>query len=266
MRAVMETRRQMVEKKNQQKAAALTACIFAIIVALCVFLTAFTISIPPPGEQFVAVGFADWGDAEEAVGDTDSETPSETIQEVVQEQESQSQAEEAPATDPIVTQTTSEISVPTTTEVRPDPPPPVEPEETPDPALLNALSSLQSSGGGGSQGTASSGSGNEGADDGHIEGRGVVSGDDGDWELEGRSRIGAPVLDEKPQMAGSIRVKILVDKSGSVIEATYVPEGSDITDSNHIRLAIRAAKTAKFTPHATLRYQQGFMNIRFELE
>ena len=50
---------------------------------------------PPPGEQFVAVGFADVGDVSEASGDVESEVPSEIVEEVVQEEVSQSEPTEA---------------------------------------------------------------------------------------------------------------------------------------------------------------------------
>ena len=57
---------------------------FSGVVVACFFLVTFTKSIPPPGEQYVAVGFADLGDVENAAGDVESEVPSETVEEVVQ--------------------------------------------------------------------------------------------------------------------------------------------------------------------------------------
>ena len=59
--------------------------LFVGVLALCFFLTAFTIQDPPPGEQFVAVGFADLGSTEEAAGNVESETPSEVVQEAEEE-------------------------------------------------------------------------------------------------------------------------------------------------------------------------------------
>ena len=55
-------------KKHKRKASILTAVIFMCILVLCFFLTAFTIQDPPPGEQYVAVGFADLGEVENAGG------------------------------------------------------------------------------------------------------------------------------------------------------------------------------------------------------
>lgn len=264
----MEIRRQAVEKKNQQRAAGVTVLLFILGVVGCFFITAFTISNPPPGEQYVAVGFADLGDSVEASGDVESEVPSETVEESVQPAESQAVSQEAPAVDPIVTQAASEVSVPTEpapVEKKPEPVEP-EPERTVSSALSNAFSSLTASGGGGSQGANEQGAGNEGNETGKIDGKGVVSGDNGDWSLEGGSRIGKPMLDEKPQQEGVIRVNIIVDKSGVVTSATFDGLNSTITESHHVALAIRAAKTAKFTANPAMPARTGYLNIRFELE
>ena len=268
MSAPMEIRRQAVEKKNQRKAAGVTALLFIVGVIGCFFITAFTISNPPPGEQYVAVGFADLGDAEEASGDVESEVPSETIQEAVESSESQSVSEESSAVDPIATQSASEMAVPTEPEPVEEKPEPVEPEpeRTVSSALSNAFSSLAASGGGGSQGANEQGAGNEGNETGKIDGKGVVSGDNGDSVLEGGRQIGKPVLDEKPQQEGVIRVNIIVDKSGAVTSARFDVLNSTLTDSHHIALAIRAAKTARFTANPAMPARTGYLNIRFELE
>ena len=98
------------------KAAILAVCSFAGVIVACFFLVAFTKSIPPPGEQFVAVGFADIGDVAEAAGEVESEVPSETVEEVVQPEVSQSEPVEATVAEEVVTQEQSEVSVPTAPE------------------------------------------------------------------------------------------------------------------------------------------------------
>ena len=87
----MSSQRAEIEKKDRQKAAVLSALIFAGIVVLCFILTAFTIQDPPPGEQFVAVGMADFGNTYDAGGDNETEVPSEEVQEVVEEETAQSE-------------------------------------------------------------------------------------------------------------------------------------------------------------------------------
>ena len=118
----------------------------------------------------------------------------------------------------VVTEEASEVDVPTQEEVveevteieDPDP----EPEISQD--LSNALSQMFSnSGGGGSEGQ-QEGVGNSGAEDGKIEGAGVVSGDFGTVSLRGH-QLGNPAS-SKPDEKG-YRMKIYVDKSGKVTDA-----------------------------------------------
>jgi TonB family protein len=266
MNAGMELRRLEVEKSNRRKAGVLTSVIFVAVLILCFFLTAFTMSIPTPGEQFVAVGFADLGDTEQASGDNESETPSETVQEAVQPETAASEIVESTTAEEVVTQESSEVAVPSQPDPVKEPEPKPDPEPTVSSALSNRLNALASSGGGGSQGESQEGSGNEGKDDGRIDGRGVVSGDNGDWSLVDGERIGKPMLDENPRIEGVVRVDIIVDKAGNVTSAIYDGKHSTISDSEHIELALRAARTAKFTPNQAMPLRPGYLNIRFELE
>ena len=73
------------EKKNRIRAGVMTGIVFSVVLLLCFFLVAFTIQDPPPGEQYVAVGFADMGSVDEAGGVTESEVPSEVVEEVIEE-------------------------------------------------------------------------------------------------------------------------------------------------------------------------------------
>jgi TonB family protein len=110
--------------------------------------------------------------------------------------------------------------------------------------------------------------GNQGDEAGKIEGRGLVSGDFGDAMLRGGTMIGEPKLDEKPRQEGSVRINIVVDASGSVIQAVpdYQSALTTIRDSHHVQLAMRAAKTAKFDSDATKPRRSGYITIRFDLE
>ena len=190
-----------------------------IVVHVCggvvFFLTAFTIQDPPPGEQYVAVGFADLGETDEAGGVTDSENPSEVIEEAVTEEVAASAPEpvvEESAED-IVTQEASEMAVNVNPEPTPDPEPEPEPVPQDRTAHLFRNPGNPSAGGGGSQGQ-TDGVGNEGEEAGKIDGRGVVSGDFGDAMLNGGTMIGEPRLSEKPQEQGTVRVNIVVDGRG----------------------------------------------------
>lgn len=252
-------------KKHKAKAAVVTAVLFAAVLFLCLFLTAFTIQDPPPGDQFVAVEFADLGNVTQASGDTETEVPSEEIEEVVEEAESAEVLEEVVVAEEVVTQENSDISMPEQTEEVEEVEEVVkeEPVKTSRGANLIANSSAS---GGGSQGSEESGTGNEGAEDGKIEGTGVVSGDFGSASLNGGSLLTPPRLTEKPKREGDVRMNIVVDSSGKVISAEYNAKHSTFADSEHIRLAKIAAMTATFTSDPTRPRRTGFITIRFELE
>ena len=119
--AQLEQSRLSLEKRNKRQAAVLSGLLFAAVLVLCFFLTAFTIQDPPPGEQFVAVGFADLGSTEEAGGVTESEAPSEVVQEAEEEEVAAAEpVPEAPeAAEEVATQEESEVAV----NVKPDPEP-----------------------------------------------------------------------------------------------------------------------------------------------
>ena len=139
------------ERKERRKAAVFSTVTYVAILAACVFLVAFQEITPPPGEQFVAVGMADFGNVEEAGGDRETETPSEEVEEVIEQEVSESTVEEVAPVEAIETQEVSDVDVPTQeepvetpTEVEdPDP----EPEISQD--LSNALSQMFNNSGGG---------------------------------------------------------------------------------------------------------------------
>ena len=254
------------EKKQKIRAGVMTGIIFSSVLLLCFFLIAFTIPDPPLGEQYVAVGFADLGSVTDAAGETESETPSEVAEEVIEEAVSAPSIVDPVVTEEIVTQEISEISIPVQqTEVEEEKPV-VEPEPVRVSAAANLIRSDAASGGGGSQGSSES-VGNQGDEDGQIEGSGVVSGDFGDASLDGGTLVNAPRLKEKPKKKGVIRIDIKVDSNGKVLSAKF--DGglnSTLYDAEHIRLAREAALSATFSPNASIPRRSGFITIRFELE
>ena len=257
MEGTLEHARLQQEQRNRRQAAALSALLFVTVLVVCFFLTAFTTQEPPPGEQFVAVGFADLGSTEEAGGDVETEAPSEVVQEAVEEEalSNEPEPEQPVVQEEVVTQAVSEVAVQSDPDPKPEPEPEPEPERQDRTAHLFRNPGAQSAGGGGSQGE-TSGVG------------GLVSGDFGDAMLRGGTMIGEPKLDEKPRQEGSVRINIVVDASGSVIQAVpdYQSALTTIRDSHHVQLAMRAAKTAKFDSDATKPRRSGYITIRFDLE
>ena len=250
------------EKKQKIRAGVMTGIIFSGVLLLCFFLIAFTIPDPPLGEQYVAVGFANLGSVDDALGTTESETPSEVIEEVL----SAPSITDPVVTEEIVTQEISEITIPVQqTEVEEEKPV-VEPEPVRVSAAANLIRSDAASGGGGSQGS-SEGIGNQGDEDGKIDGSGVVSGDSFDASLNDGSLVNAPRLKEKPKKKGVVRINIIVDSNGKVLSAKF--DGgfnSTLSDDEHIRLAREAAMSATFSPNSSIPRRSGFITIRFELE
>ena len=253
-------------RKHERKAALLTFLCSSGMGVLCFLITAFTIQDPPPGEQYVAVDFAEIGEVEDAGGVTETEVPSEVVEEVVEEQEAVESIQEQVQAEEVVTQEESEDAIQEVVEeVEEEEPTVEEPERESQGA--NLISQFAASGGGGSQGD-SEGVGNQGAEDGRIEGTGVVTGDFFEASLgDGAKMVEGPVLDETPSKEGNVRVRIIVDSKGNVIDAK--PDAADqFTNTRYselYELAIKAAKSTKWAESSIPR-RKGYINFRFELE
>jgi len=254
------------ERKERRRAALVSSLTYAAILAACFFFVAFQEVTPPPGEQFVAVGMADFGNVEEAGGDRESEVPSEKVEEVIEQEESESVTDEVAPVETVETEEASEVDVPTQEEPVENPTEVEDPEPQVSDDLANAMQNMfGNSGGGGSDGQ-QEGTGNSGAEEGQIEGTGVVSGDFGNSFLEGGTMIGDPTLDRKPEDKGVVRIKIYVDKSGTVTRVQYDAVNSTTSSSSLVALAKEAAYTAKFSSHPTKPTRVGWIDFNFELQ
>lgn len=255
-------------KKHKAKAVTITVLAHAGVLLLCIFLIAFTIEDPPPGEQFVAVEFADLGNVAQASGDVETEVPSEVVEEVVEEAESAEVVEEVVESEPVETQEVSDIVIPEQEEVEEvEEVVEEEPVRTSEGAGLVASNAAS---GGGSEGTQEAGVGNEGEENGKIEGMGVVTKDFGAG-LKGGEILTYPVITGDPKNSGSIRVKIYVDSEGNVTnpEIDYSHKETTLRDGHSIALALKSAKTAKFkfdTPIQPHQKRPGHITFFFKLE
>lgn len=259
------TTREEIARKDRRTAKVISGIIFGIIVLLCFFLTAFTITDPPPGEQFVAIGMADFGDVIKAGGDNESEVPSEEVQEVVDRETSKPTPTES-APQEVTTQESSDISVPSSPSPKPTPKPDPKPDPKPSNALSQALQQIGQSGGGGSQGD-TEGTGNQGDKEGQIDGMGVVQGDGVGYELGGRGMPGRPKLSESPREEGIVVLNIFVDRNGNVLRTSRDYQRSNTTSNYLFQLAEKAAKTAKFSvKNDAPAEQRGSLTFRFELK
>ena len=110
----------------------------------------------------------------------------------------------------------------------------------------------------GSQGTASSGAGNQGDPNGSpssyaLAGRKVIS--------NGGALI-APVVSKAVE--GTVRVRILVDGSGQVLRAT-ISSGTNIADPVIRQAAIEAARKTRFNSVAGSEDQEGTITYHFKI-
>lgn len=64
--------------------------------------------------------------------------------------------------------------------------------------------------------------------------------------LQGRNLLSSPKIKDNSQKEGRIVVKIKVDNTGKVIDASFNPGGSSTSDATLKSLAIKAAKDSKF--------------------
>lgn len=254
-------------KTKDSKNAMLVAVFFHIAIILLFFLfISFKAPDPPLGTEMVSLSLADFGMDDTGQGETESESPSEVREEVVDEQVSQTTEEIVESTpEPVVTQETSVVTKPTATTTS-TPKPEAKPEPTVSNNLSDALSQINSSGGGGSDGQ-NGGTGNVGNTSGHIDGKGVFGDGEGGWDLTGRGLVGKPVSSEKPLEDGTVVVNIYVDKSGNVTKAVINVAKSNTTSPHLFALAKKAAKTAKFSSKSNAAItQKGTITFHYKLK
>lgn len=124
-------------------------------------------------------------------------------------------------------------------------------------------------GGGGSTGTGGGQGGGNGTGNGPGDGSGSGTGSGGnnlDYTLSGRVMKQRPNLSEVAPDEGTVRVKIWVDRTGTVTKVEIDPVGTTTSNYDLWQLAIKAAKKAKFDskPNAT-ELQTGTITIKFKL-
>lgn len=114
------------------------------------------------------------------------------------------------------------------------------------------------SGQAGSQGTASSGAGNQGD----------PNGSPSSYALSGRKIIsnGGTLVSPQVQRAveGNVRVRIIVDGSGSVIRATIAP-GTNVADPSVRAAALEAARKTRFNAVPGSDEQEGSITYHFKI-
>ncbi|MFZ6051964.1 energy transducer TonB family protein [Halocola ammonii] len=254
------------EKKDKRIAGLVTGILHIALLLIFIFVQAFSMPDPPPGEKVVEISMADYGNTATGSGDTETEVPSQQREEVVEEQVSETpQTQESVPTDAIETQADSEISAPTSTEDTETEEEPEEEEPKVSSDLSNALNQMNQGGGGGDGDDSETG--NEGNQEGNIEGSGVVGGKNGvSFSLSGRGMIGEPA-GVKPTEEGKVVLDIYVDKQGKITRHKRNYEKSNTASDYLFSLAEQALKTVTFdTKGNAPPVQKGTITFNFKLE
>ncbi|NNE54854.1 MAG: energy transducer TonB [Flavobacteriales bacterium] len=243
---------------DKRVALIISVVVHALILLWLLFMIKFVVPDPPLGERSVMLTMKDFGFDSQGSGAVESESPTEeeTVEETAQTTPTQTET----ATEEVVTQETSETQVESSTAETTSESTTQQQEVSSE--LNNILDQINNNGGGGDG--SSSTPGNEGTEDGEIDGKGIFDG--GGWELSGRGIIGYPTLNDAVTEEGIVVLNIYVDRNGNVIDTQRNYSLSNTSSDKLFKLAEKAAKTAKFNvkPNAPPK-QKGVMTFKFEL-
>lgn len=215
--------------------------------ALMLAVWSWTIPMPPPPEQGVLINF---GDSPEGQG---TEEPGPQMLE--------KQIETQPTENQKAATTQDFEDAPVIKKVISSPEPVRQVNQR---ALFGKRASTSAA-----EGTGNT-SGNQGSKDGvanapHGSGSGIGSG--GNFRLQGRSIVGSL---PKPQYtvnnAGTVIVEIIVDRSGNVIKANALVQGSTVQDDALFKAAEKAALRAKFSSSDAAEIQRGTITYHFRMQ
>jgi len=245
--------------KESRKAIVISLMVHVAILLLVFFCMAFRVPDPPLDSGTVSLSLADFGMDDKGSGEVESETVSDN-QSVEEEEQTTSVPTEEVAHE-VITQEVSDVATPSSTSETVQETAPEQPQISSE--LDNILNQINSSSGGASDGS-ESGTGNEGNEEGVIDGKGIFDG--GGWELAGRGMLGLPSLDESPTEEGTVVLNIFVDRTGKVIDTKRDYTASNTSSDYLFRLAEKAAKTAKFNVKSDAPHKQkGSLTFIFKL-
>ena len=261
----------MLETKHERKSAILTTIIMSLLVLL-VFFTGMKYQ-DPPEEYGVAINFgtSDVGSGTKFTKETVKTAPKKTVKapskpaaskttedDIVTEETIKDVPTVTKSKDP-VKNTTPEKVVPNKDEEKPK----EEVEEKPDEKTKNVLDNFFS--GDKSEGTTTEGDGddetpgNKGKEDGDVtEGgyKGGANGSGGNYLLSGRKALKTPKKKPTCSETGIVVIRIIVDKTGKVIKATFLGEGSNNSNKCLKDPAIQAALATQFNEDSQGRAKQ----------
>lgn len=257
---------------------ALTISILFHVVVLIIFLfIGLTQPDPIPEEIGVEISMADLGNSMTGRGNTPSPQPNTKPTPAPATAKPSTVPNTAPAQPKVAEQDNSDIAVPKSEAPAEKKPTkaaekPVEKvEEQPKrqvnkqalyPGKKNTEEAAQT---GGSQGDRD-GKGDMGSEEGKPQGKGILGGGMGSWELSGRSLVSGTTIEDTKE-EGTVVLNIWVDRYGAVVRSTPNLAESTTTSQYLFDLAAKAAKRSKYSSKSNAAVEQkGKMTFKFILE
>jgi len=249
------------KKEDSRISAIITMAVHAVIFLLIFFFMSFDLPDPPPAETYAELSLADFGYSDTGSGDNEGaptqsstaiaeETPEEAVVDNTSEVAANVAETPSTSTQPATTQTQAQTQSQTQAQT-----------QSTSNALNSALQNMNS-GGDGNDDTG----GNVGTQSGQIDGKGVFGDGGNSYSLAGRGMTGEPKFQGKPKKNGRVVVKIDVNRSGKVINATVDQIKSNTAEKSLWDLAIKMAKTATFNNDQASKIQQrGTITFTFKV-
>lgn len=249
------------KKEDSRTSAAIALVVHVIIFLLIFFFMSFDLPDPPPAETYAELSLADFGYSDTGSGDNEG-APTQTSTAVAEETPEEAILDDNSDVSNNVTETPStstQVSATTANEKTAEQ---LQQEKEAKEKADRIAQMMGNTGGDGNDNTG----GNVGTQSGQIDGKGVFGEGGNSYNLAGRRMIRKPKFQGKPTKDGRVVVKIDVNRSGKVINATVDQIKSNTTEQSLYNLAIKMAKTATFNDDQAAKIQQrGTITFTFKV-
>ncbi|MGB0167487.1 MAG: hypothetical protein ACPF8V_11600 [Luteibaculum sp.] len=263
-------------KLPSNKRALVISILFHVVLLIIFLFVGLTQPDPLPKEIGVEIAMADYGTSFTGQGDTPSPQPQPTEDPTPAQTTPTAVQNTAAPQEQVVQEDVSDIATPTSTkktekkektEEKPEPVKEVQPQRQVNQRALypGKQNDNPATTGGGSQGNRE-GKGDAGSEEGKPQGKGILGGGMGSWELSGRSLVkGTTIEDTKEE--GTVVLNIWVDRYGNVTRTAPNLAESNTTSQYLFDLAASAAKQSKYSSKSDAAVEQkGKMTFKFILE
>jgi protein TonB len=250
------------KKEDSKTSAIITLVVHAVIFLLIFFFMSFDLPDPPPAETYAELSLADFGYSDTGSGDNEG-APTQSSAAVAEETPEEAVVDNTSEVAANVAETPSTSTQPTNANVKSAEQIKKEREEKERKEKADRIAQMMgNTGGDGNDDTG----GNVGTQSGQIDGKGVFGDGGNSYSLAGRGMTGEPKFQGKPKKNGRVVVKIDVNRSGKVINATVDQIKSNTTEQSLWELAMKMAKTATFNNDQAANIQQrGTVTFTFKV-